>query len=83
MQRSGLCRSELQERRAAEERRINYAVIQDLIDSARPARKGESVNASTIETEMAERREGQQSPEIALHQSETCTIKNADDSKAQ
>ena len=65
-----------------EERAVDDAVSEDLVDRAGPAGEGEAVDAESDQAQMAERGKGHQPPEVALHQSETRAVENADDGES-
>ena len=55
---------------------------EDLVDGAGPADEGEAVDGENDQAEVAEGGEGDQPPEIALHESEARAVKNADDGES-
>ena len=56
-------------------------VAEDLVNCAGPAGEGEAVDGQNDEAEMAEGGEGQQPPEVALHEGKAGSVKDADDGK--
>ena len=71
--------AELKRAEEHKERGVDHFVIEDLVDGAVPAGKGEPIDAEDDEAEVAERGEGEQTPEVALHQGEASAVENADD----
>ena len=65
-----------------EERGVDDAVAEDLVDCARGAVQREPVDAQGDQAQVAQRGKGHQTPEVALDQSQACAVEDSDDGES-